>query len=128
MARLFLAFALLIDRAALSHTCNVILIAGTGRAGTTFLVEELTALGAPTGFTEARIKGAQESHAHAGLESIPPMGKTARSGAHRSTASSRVRRSLYDTSSGSTRPTSRPSSSQYARRTAPRIRARLSTN
>ena len=75
MARLFLAFALLIDRAALSHTCNVILIAGTGRAGTTFLVEELTALGAPTGFTEARIKGAQESHAHAGLESIPPMGQ-----------------------------------------------------
>lgn len=75
MARLFLAFALLVARAALSHTCRVILIAGTGRAGTTFLVEELTALGAPTGFTDALIKKVQETHAHAGLESMPRMGK-----------------------------------------------------
>jgi len=75
VARLFLAFALLVARAGLSHACHVILIAGTGRSGTTFLIEELTALGAPTGFTDAHIKNIQMSHAHAGLESMPPMGR-----------------------------------------------------
>jgi len=56
-----------------TRACRVILIAGTGRAGTTFLVEELTAAGAPTSFNQGAIAWTQGTEAHAGLETMPAL-------------------------------------------------------
>ena len=54
--------------------CKVIIIAGTGRAGTTFLMEHFTNMGAPTGFQKNSIKEAQAGHSHGGLEKrLPPL-------------------------------------------------------
>jgi len=45
-----------------------LIITGTGRAGTTFLVRLLTALGQPTGYTEESWRDDYFAHCHAGLE------------------------------------------------------------
>jgi len=47
---------------------NKIVIAGTGRAGTTFLVQLLTELGLETGFTKDNWRGHYYDHCQAGLE------------------------------------------------------------
>jgi hypothetical protein len=47
---------------------NKIVIAGTGRAGTTFLVQLLTELGLETGFTKENSRGHYYDHCSAGLE------------------------------------------------------------
>ena len=50
------------------HNSKHILIAGTGRAGTTFLVELFTELGFDTGFSYATVKSKKNGLANAGLE------------------------------------------------------------
>lgn len=52
------------DQAARHH----VVITGTGRSGTTFLVELLTHLGLDTGFTPDQTAGLKDVVAHAGLE------------------------------------------------------------
>lgn len=47
---------------------NHIVISGTGRAGTTFLVELFTHLGLDTGFTSEDLAMRKDQHAQAGLE------------------------------------------------------------
>jgi hypothetical protein len=45
-----------------------VIITGTGRAGTTFLVRLLTEVGVDTGYTPAEARSLVDSHSHAGLE------------------------------------------------------------
>ena len=52
------------DQAARHH----VVITGTGRSGTTFLMELLTHLGLDTGFSAAETSGLKDAVAHAGLE------------------------------------------------------------
>lgn len=47
---------------------NHVVISGTGRCGTTFLVELLTALGQDTGYREEDLAGDKDASARAGLE------------------------------------------------------------
>jgi hypothetical protein len=51
-----------------SEKARKIIITGTGRAGTTFLVELLTELGLDTGYTPQSLRGDYDEHCHAGLE------------------------------------------------------------
>lgn len=52
--------------------CNVTIITGTGRAGTSFLIGLMTYLGLPTGFTTQEVNETLfYTHAHAGLEIDP---------------------------------------------------------
>lgn len=53
--------------------CNVSVITGTGRAGTTFLVGLLSLLGFPTGFTNQTVFDTIKDNSHAGLESFPKL-------------------------------------------------------
>lgn len=48
--------------------CRKVVITGTGRAGTTFLVRLLTELGLDTGFTRDSWRKGFDEHSHAGLE------------------------------------------------------------
>ena len=55
------------DRSIMNREHKVI-ITGTGRAGTTFLVRLLTELGLDTGFTPAEARAGVDARSHAGLE------------------------------------------------------------
>lgn len=54
--------------------CNVTIITGVGRVGTSFLVGFMSLLGLPTGYTPSRVqKVIFGTAAHAGLEYDPPL-------------------------------------------------------
>jgi hypothetical protein len=50
------------------HPSRKVLITGTGRSGTTFLVQLLTELGLDTGYTPKNVDANIDGHCHAGLE------------------------------------------------------------
>lgn len=53
--------------------CDITLITGTGRSGTTFAISILSLLKLPTGFNRNAVYEAQRGSAHAGLENMPQV-------------------------------------------------------